>query len=191
MTYSIPSKSNIILNRYSYCFRMKVPPDLRPIVQKTELRYSLKTGYLGHAKSQARLMAGLTQKLFTFLRENRDKMKLDSTYINDIIEIFKSISLHNHISGQLASAETPADLVHVFGHLLADIATVKIGQQAGASPWVTGALEDILAGMGYKVGQDLDVAQHNEINRSLMRVTIERLIEEKERLKAELSILLG
>jgi hypothetical protein len=40
---------------------MKIPRGLRPIFRKTELRYSLKTGYLGQAKSQARLMAGLLQ----------------------------------------------------------------------------------------------------------------------------------
>ncbi len=45
------SPSYIIRNPYGYCFRMMVPIDLRTIVGKKELRYSLKTGYLGVAKS--------------------------------------------------------------------------------------------------------------------------------------------
>ena len=37
-------------NKYGYCFRLKVPDDLRCYVGNKELRYSLKTGYLGNAK---------------------------------------------------------------------------------------------------------------------------------------------
>ena len=35
---------------YSYCFRLIVPKDLQPYIGKNELRYSLKTGYIGLAK---------------------------------------------------------------------------------------------------------------------------------------------
>ena len=46
-------------NKYGYCFRLKVPDGLHRYVGKKELRYSLKTGYLGNAKSKARRLAGL------------------------------------------------------------------------------------------------------------------------------------
>ena len=49
----MPSPSFLIRNRYSYCFRMNVPIDLRPMIGKKEFRYSLKTGYLSEAKSKA------------------------------------------------------------------------------------------------------------------------------------------
>ena len=52
----------IVRNKYSYCFRICVPMDLRPFIGKTELRYSLKTGYLSVAKNRERLMAGLFQE---------------------------------------------------------------------------------------------------------------------------------
>jgi len=42
-------------NRLSYCFRVRVPADLQPIIGKTELRYSLQTGYLRLAKSRVML----------------------------------------------------------------------------------------------------------------------------------------
>jgi integrase len=48
---------------------MIVPKDLRKLVGKTELRYSLKTGYLGVAKHKARLIAGQIQLAFRILRK--------------------------------------------------------------------------------------------------------------------------
>jgi hypothetical protein len=46
-----------------------VPKDLQDLVGKSELRYSLKNGYLGVAKYKARLLAGQVQKLFKYLRK--------------------------------------------------------------------------------------------------------------------------
>lgn len=40
------SPSYLIRNPHSYCFRMTVPAELRPLIGKRELRYSLQTGYL-------------------------------------------------------------------------------------------------------------------------------------------------
>lgn len=77
--------SYIVRNPYSYCFRMNVPSDLQTKVGKKELRYSLKTGYLGVAKSKARLMAGLCQNLFYTLRTNETVMKLPMTEIQHIV----------------------------------------------------------------------------------------------------------
>jgi len=66
---------------------MNVPSDLQTQVGKKELRYSLKTGYLGVAKSKARLMAGLCQNLFYTLRTNETVMKLPMTEIQRIVNI--------------------------------------------------------------------------------------------------------
>ena len=48
---------------------MIVPKDLQKAVGKNELRYSLKTGYLGDAKYKARLLAGQVQRIFKYLRK--------------------------------------------------------------------------------------------------------------------------
>ena len=58
MKTSTKSPSYIVRNAYSYCFRMNVPQDLHRLVGKKELRYSLKTGYLGVAKQKARYLTG-------------------------------------------------------------------------------------------------------------------------------------
>jgi len=50
---------------------MNVPIDLQPLVGKREIRYSLRTGFVGVAKSKARLLAGQIQVLFRMLRKRR------------------------------------------------------------------------------------------------------------------------
>ena len=65
------SPSYLVRNPYTYCFRMNVPEDLQRYVGKKELRYSLRTGYLGLAKQKARLLAGNIQHLFRYLRDKR------------------------------------------------------------------------------------------------------------------------
>ena len=68
MRSSNRSPSYIIRNPYSYCFRLVIPRDLQKFVGKTEMRYSLGTGYVGLAKSKARLLAGQVQEFFRRLR---------------------------------------------------------------------------------------------------------------------------
>jgi hypothetical protein len=67
---------------------MIVPKDLRKFVGKTELRYTLNTGYIGLAKSKARLMAGLVQHHFRNIREVN---KLKSLSEKDIQWLVNSI----------------------------------------------------------------------------------------------------
>ena len=63
------SFSYLIRNPYSYCFRLIVPKDLQKFVGKKELRYSLKTGYIGVAKQKSRFLAGQLQLIFRYLRK--------------------------------------------------------------------------------------------------------------------------
>ena len=59
----------LVRTPYSYCFRYAVPSDLQTIVGRKELRYSLRTGYLGQAKIKSRFVAVKVHKLFKGLRE--------------------------------------------------------------------------------------------------------------------------
>lgn len=72
-------------NSYSYCFRIKIPQDLKAIVTKKELRYSLKTGSLSEAKIKARFMAGQFQLLFKKIRH----MDLTKEQVNNLIKEYK------------------------------------------------------------------------------------------------------
>jgi integrase len=56
------------------------------MVGKTELRYSLRTGYLSSAKMKARLLAGRVQQLFQELRRDQGRfMELNDQQIQDIV----------------------------------------------------------------------------------------------------------
>lgn len=50
--------SYLYRNPHSYCFRIRVPSDIQPVLAKKELRYSLQTGYLVLAKQKTRYLAG-------------------------------------------------------------------------------------------------------------------------------------
>jgi len=65
-----------------------VPADLQKFVGKTELRYSLRTGYISLAKSRARLLAGLVQHYF---RKIREVIRLKSLSEKDIQWLVNSI----------------------------------------------------------------------------------------------------
>jgi len=54
---------------YSYVFRIRVPQTLQQYVGRTELRYSLKTGYKGVAKRKAQYLAGSVLLLFRMFRK--------------------------------------------------------------------------------------------------------------------------
>ena len=80
------SPSYLIRNPHSYCFRMSVPADLRPLIGKRELRYSLQTGYLRTAKSRARVIAGQVQLVFQEMRRNfKGFMKLSDQQIQNMV----------------------------------------------------------------------------------------------------------
>jgi len=80
------SPSYLVRNSYSYCFRMIIPQDLKPYFGKKELRYTLKTGYIGEAKIKARFFAGQIQLIFRLLREGNFMMgKLSEDQIQEMV----------------------------------------------------------------------------------------------------------
>jgi len=88
------SPSYLIRNPHSYCFRMIVPKDLQELVGKKELRYSLKTGYLGVAKYKARLLAGQVQFLFQRFRKGGAILgKLSDDQIQELVHQYIKTSI--------------------------------------------------------------------------------------------------
>ena len=66
---------------------MNVPKDLYSLIGRKELRYSLKTGYIGTARYKARLIAGHVQQLFRFLRkEYRRLSELSDQKIQELAQ---------------------------------------------------------------------------------------------------------
>ena len=88
------SPSYLIRNPYTYCFRMNVPKDLQPYIGKKELRYSLRTGYLGVAKEKARYVAGHVQSIFRILRKGTI-VNLSDDQIKELVKKYIKDSLEN------------------------------------------------------------------------------------------------
>lgn len=107
----MPSPTYLIQTQYGYYYRHKVPPDLRHLVGKTELRYSVNTGKFSLAKSRARMIAGMAQNLFRKLRYNNkiinngDTMSniLKKSDIQAIIEGYVKQSLDDDIEQRVNS----------------------------------------------------------------------------------------
>jgi len=78
------SPSYLIRNPYSYCFRIRVPMDLQKSLNKKELRYSLRTGYLSEAKSHSVYFACIFKELF---RKLRKELRL-GRYTNDELRAY-------------------------------------------------------------------------------------------------------
>ena len=70
------SPSYFIRNRHSYCFRMTVPADLRPLIGKRELRFSLQTGYL---KTQIQEQRFLPDRFSYYSGDGEEPQRLHET----------------------------------------------------------------------------------------------------------------
>jgi hypothetical protein len=67
---------------------MVVPKDLQKLVGKKEMRYSLKTGYLGVVKNKARFLAGQVQLIFNSLRRGDSVLsKLSDDKIQGLVGV--------------------------------------------------------------------------------------------------------
>ena len=80
------SSNYLSRNSYSYFFRMRVPGDLQVKIERKELRCSLKTAYIGEARSKAMLIAGVLKTIFKQLRTRRSRMKeLSNEKVKELI----------------------------------------------------------------------------------------------------------
>jgi len=96
MKTAYKSPSYLVRNPYSYCFRLIVPKDLQPRLGKKELRYSLKTGYLGVAKQRARLLAGQVHLTFRLLRRGGTILnKLSDDQIQELVHQYIKQSIES------------------------------------------------------------------------------------------------
>ncbi len=187
------SPSYLSNSPHSYYFRMRVPQDVRYLFCKTELHWSLQTGYLSVAKHRARLLAGLIQRLIYQLREHKHDMKLTEKDIAQIIDTFKASALEPHILWNLEQAQegdTP-DIAEIHGDLLTRIVNLETVLKTGPEreSWITSKLDNILEGMRYDLESevDKDSPQYRELCRQVLKATVEQLEKGKEKLESRYS----
>jgi hypothetical protein len=77
----------LVRNQHSYCFRYQIPPELQKIVGKKEIRYSLRTGYIGRAKAMSAEIAVKVKRLMNDLRRETEggNMELPQDQVNQLI----------------------------------------------------------------------------------------------------------
>ncbi len=76
----------LVRNPHSYCFRMNIPKDLQQLVGKKELRYSLKTGYVGVARFKAQIIAAQVHQIFACLRRGGKMVDLSDERIRELVQ---------------------------------------------------------------------------------------------------------
>jgi Glu-tRNA(Gln) amidotransferase subunit E-like FAD-binding protein len=81
------SPHHLVRNAHSYCFRINVPKDLQRTIGKKELRYSLKTGYVGIARVKAQMIAAQVHRIFDRLRKGGKKLtELTDDKIQELVQ---------------------------------------------------------------------------------------------------------
>ncbi len=142
------SPSYLLHNSHSWYFRMAVPPDLRPLIGKRELKYSLKTGYMGVAKSKARLLAGLCQNLFNDVRWRMSVGKFnETTDLQELLDLFREWA-----SGNLPPSEDANYTLTGFtddrNDMLTGYSRAKARQATGDMSQIAKTTDDLLKRMG-------------------------------------------
>ena len=70
MGFSVSVPTYMYQSPSGYIFRLRVPNDLRPLVGKSEFRYSLRSGLLHVAKHRARCIASYIHQLYVRIRNS-------------------------------------------------------------------------------------------------------------------------
>lgn len=109
-----------------YYFRFRLPADVKALVCKSELRYSLQTGSFPLAKSRARMIAGKVQSIIRWIRQ-RHRMKdqqLTPEQINDLIQGYIREFLQDDEDFRVRFRKTPEEIkknLDIYGHLQGEL----------------------------------------------------------------------
>lgn len=128
MKCALHSPSYLVRNAHSYCFRLIVPKDLQEFVGRTELRYTLRTGYLGVAKRKSRFLAGQAQFIFQFLRKGFFGMhKLSDGKVQQLVVAYirRSIEGLDRVFDKGQDENRPYDDPPSFFSYLEEMDTIK------------------------------------------------------------------
>ena len=102
------SPSYLSQNQYGYCFRMRVPHDLKGWLGKNELKCSLQTEYLPQARSKAMIFGGQYKQLFRWVRFQTNMGKMTEQEIQEVVDLFVDYIGDADISGERAILDTMA-----------------------------------------------------------------------------------
>ncbi|GEM_PF-266274 len=99
---------HLILKGNTYYFRMAVPKALRGFLGRSELRYSLRTGYAGPARLKAKSLALAAYDLFARLKRAESGDMIDVYKIREAVdEFFRHLLDQNEFVGMCGSDTYP------------------------------------------------------------------------------------
>jgi len=181
------SPSYLIRNPYTYCFRMNVPKDLQRYVGKKELRYSLRTGYLGLAKQKARLLAGNIQYLFRYLRDRGHIMSTLTDYqIQKIVNAYIREKLQSVEENRAKYEFTPTpELIKKEEFLEDSMSDAMMDLQQSQYGTVSYTVDNLLR--KEKIPLEHDDLEFNKICRELLKAEIKYYKVELNRLAGDYS----
>jgi integrase len=141
---------HLVQRESGYYFRLMVPPDLKPIFRKHEIKRSLKTGSLSLAKERAFLLSGRLKKLFRQMRYS-DDMKLEKHHIDGLIRKYVRETLDQDeeeriLNDQTFDPEFHKDHTEILG-LAKDLIRTKHAQRD--NDFISESVDELLEAEGF------------------------------------------
>ena len=178
--------TNLVQTDFGYCFRIIVPEDLRSVIGKTEIRYSLKERSLVPAKRKASLLAKQVKQLFSSLRLESKPEKVDTTEIQTIIQEMVRDTIEGmaedklrHPIGGYSAVQDRLDIIdftiHDYGEALA------VGDYRVMYPFVDHMIEE--KGLDIKPGS----AEYEIMAGEMLRAHIHLLKVDREQVRGDFS----
>lgn len=175
MTTSVgKSPSYLFLNGQIYYFRMSIPPTLRESFGKTEIRCSLKTGYLHQARVKSRRLAMLIHSLMSQVRKGDNSMsKLTTDQIKEIVDGWVNESLEDDerkraVSKPIRIDEYELEKLELLEEALSNQKTDILEELALSNHQrATSQADELLNERGIKIGRDTE--SYKILSREIMK----------------------
>jgi len=164
---------------------MAVPKDLQPIIDKKELRYSLRTGYLSTARLKARMIAGEVQLIFKLLRKGNSALKeLPDTKIQEMVKKYLKSYIDGLEERMYSDEPTPFDNDRDgFFHYIYGLEYIKedIVAYLGTRDYKTveSIVDDMLKENGI-TGIDKSSVSYQKLCRGILRAQLKGIDAEKK-----------
>ncbi len=168
--------THLIHHPSGYIFRYCIPADVQHVIQRKELRYSLKTGSLRCAKARAGALVGYVYTLITEIREN----DVGNTSTDQINSQFKARL--KEITGQVPKNSRPGVSsipwtvkLPTSSPQLSKVLKRHVAEAAASKQWSPKTTQEVISGIELFI-QVVGNRQINSIGRPLVREYKETLM---------------
>lgn len=95
--------SHLVKHRHTFYFRYSVPKDIKPVLNRTEIRLSLKTSYLTDARAKARRLSVIVDGYVREIRKGKSGLmsELTDQKIREIVQQNLSAALEDAEEGRI------------------------------------------------------------------------------------------